>query len=439
LKLNPSDSRKALVIGMLGLGVVGSGVATSLQRKAVLLENLLGRPLELRSILVRDPTKERPVRLPAGTLTSDPAVVLDDPDVNIIVELLGRVDPAHKYICRAIRNGKHVVTANKDVLALHGSAILGLALEHNVDLYFEASVGAGIPLVGSFRQALVANEIQSLHAIINGTTNYILTRMVREGLDFEVALKSAQRLGYAESDPRNDLDGEDAAYKLAILASLAFHFKVEPSDVYREGISSLKPADFRYAGEFGYAIKLLAVGKRDGNKVELRVHPVLINQDHLLAGVNDVFNAVRVQGDLMGEALFYGRGAGSKPSSSAVVADIVDAAHNINSGVSNRIPFGYRSQLKLRPIGEVVSRSYVRLWVADRPGVLAQIAHIFGNQTISIAACVQKETNSATQGAEIVILTHPAREDSLQGALSEVARLVSVHEVASHIRIEDFH
>lgn len=424
---------------MLGLGIVGAGVARSLAAKAATLHAELGRSVQLQSVLVRDPTKPREAELPPGALTTDPADVLDNPDIDIVVELLGRVHPPYEYICRAIRNGKHVVTANKDVMALHGAEILRLAQEHDVDVYYEASVGGGIPLIGSFRQDLVANEIHQIHAIINGTTNYILTRMESGQVDFDVALSAAQKLGYAESDPTSDVEGVDAAYKLAILASIAFRLQVAPDEIYREGVGSLAAADFRYAREFGYAIKLLAIGKRDGDWVELRVHPTLVAQEHLLADVHDVFNAVHVQGDLIGTALFYGRGAGSAPTSSAIVADIVDSVHNITAGVTNRIPFHHRAGLRLRPIADVVSRAYVRLWVADRPGVLAQIAHVFGDHDISIAACVQKETSTSTQGAEaeIVVLTHPAREADVQRGLRVLADLPVVRRIANHLRIED--
>jgi homoserine dehydrogenase len=311
-----------------------------------------------------------------------------------------------------------------------------------VDVYFEASVGGGIPLIGVFRQDLVANEMHQVHAIINGTTNYILTRMAQDGVDFAPALAEAQALGYAEPDPTNDVEGIDAVYKLSILASLAFRTQVPPERIYREGITRLRAADFRYARELGYVIKLLAIGKRhasnDGERaeVEVRVHPTLVPQDFLLAGVNGVFNAVHVRGDLVGNVLFYGRGAGAEPTSSAVVSDIVDVAHNINAGVANRVPFHYAGQLAVRPVEELETRYYVRLWVADQPGVLAQIAHTFGVHQISIASCIQKETDLAAGSAELVIVTHPAREADMQAALAELQSLPVLRELANVIRIE---
>ncbi len=427
-------------VGMLGFGIVGGGVASLLEQKASAIAGEIGRPITLRRVLVRNPQRQRRVNLPEGCVTTDPAAVLDDPEIEVVVEVMGGTTPAADYIRRAIRNRKHVVTANKEVMATQGVALLKLAREHGVDVYFEASVGGGIPLIGVFRQDLVANEVHQIHAIINGTTNYILTRMAHDGCDFAPALAEAQALGYAESDPTNDVEGIDAAYKLAILASLAFRTEVPPDRIYREGITQLRAADFRYARELGYVIKLLAIGKRhdvDGRQeIEVRVHPALVPQDFLLAGVNGVFNAVHVQGDLVGNVLFYGRGAGAEPTSSAVVADIIDIAHNLNAGVANRIPFHYAGRLPVRSIHQLETRYYVRLWVADRPGVLAQIARIFGDHQISIASCIQKESNPEAGSAELVIVTHPAREADMQAALAELAALEVVYERASMIRIE---
>jgi homoserine dehydrogenase len=436
----PGAAKRPIQIGLLGFGVVGGGVARWLSQKSAAIAAEIGRPVEVRRILVRDPHRARSFALPPDVLTTKPGEVLDDPDIDVVVELMGGVTPAADYIRRAIRNRKHVVTANKDVMATQGVELLQLAREYGVDVYYEASVGGGIPLIGVFRQDLVANEVHQIHAIINGTTNYILTRMAQDNVDFDVALREAQALGYAESDPTNDVEGLDAVYKLSILASLAFRTQVPPECIYREGITRLRAADFRYARELGYVIKLLAIGKKhpapDGGLIEARVHPALVPQDFLLADVNGVFNAVHVQGDLVGNVLFYGRGAGAEPTSSAVVSDIVDIAHNINAGVANRIPFHYAGRLPIQPISQLETRYYVRLWAADRPGVLAQIARVFGDYQISIASCIQKETDLSAASAELVIVTHPAREADMQAALSVIASLEVVHELANMIRIE---
>jgi homoserine dehydrogenase len=425
-------------VGLLGFGVVGGGVVRLLSQKAEAIRAETGRAVEVQRVLVRDLARTRAVALPEDRLTTDPGTILDDPQIDVVVELMGGITPAADYIRRAIRNRKHVVTASKEVMATHGVELLQLAREHGVDLYYEASVGGGIPLIGVFRQDLVANEVHQVRAIINGTTNYILTRMAQDGVDFAPALSEAQALGYAESDPTNDVEGIDASYKLAILASLAFRTQVPPEAVYREGITRLRAADFRYARELGYVVKLLAMARRHPDGIEVRVHPTFLPQDVLLADVNGVFNAVYVQGDLVGDVLFYGRGAGAEPTSSAVVADVVDVAHNINAGVANRIPFHYAGRLPVRELALLETRYYVRVWVADRPGVLAQIASVFGDHQISIASCIQKEADAGAGSAELVIVTHPAREADMQRALAALDALEAVRERAAMVRIEAF-
>jgi len=431
---------RPIQIGLLGVGTVGAGVARLLSSKSAAIAAETGRGIALRRALVRDPGRARGVELPPGVLTTDPAEVLDDPEIDVVVELMGGIEPARDYVLRAIGAGKHVVSANKDLMATHGVEILEAAAERGVDVYYEASVGGGIPLIGVFRQDLVANEVRAVHAIINGTTNYILTRMAQDGVDFAPALAEAQSLGYAEPDPTNDVEGIDAAYKLAILASLAFRTPVAPQQIHREGITRLRAADFRYARELGYVIKLLAIGRRHGggseSHIEVRVHPALVPHDFLLAGVNGVFNAVHVQGDLVGNVLFYGRGAGAEPTSSAVVSDVIDVAHNLNAGVANRIPLHFGTALPVRPMSALETRYYVRLWVADRPGVLAKIAQVFGDHAISIASCIQKETDESAGTAELVIVTHLAREANMQAAVEEFRALEIVRELANVLRIE---
>jgi homoserine dehydrogenase len=427
-----------LRIGLLGLGVVGSAVATALIEKGDSLARRIGRPLEIRRVLVRDAEKPRVVD--RALLTLDPGDVLDEPSIDLVVEVMGAENPAHDYIVRALRAGKHVVTANKEVMAKHGPEILAIAAEQGVHISFEASVGGGIPVIGPFKLDLLANEIQEVRAIINGTTNYILTRMAADGADFASALAEAQRLGYAEADPRNDVEGIDAAYKLAILGSLAFHTVTRPSDVYYEGITGLTPADFRYARELGYTIKLLAIARARESSVELRVHPAFLPEHEVLAKVDGVFNAVAVTGDLVGPILFYGMGAGAGPTSSAVVADIIELAQRLVVGQS-RVPAPtYDDRYRFRPMDEVCTRYYLRLLAEDRPGVFAQITQALGDARISLASVIQKQTillgDPPVEYAEIVLMTHEAIEAPMQRAVRAIAALPAVHEVGSLIRVE---
>ena len=424
-------------LGFLGMGTVGSAVVRTVSERSAFLERQIGRSFQVRRALVRDPSRSRDVPLDADQFTVNVDDVIDDETVDVVVELMGGVEPANTYIRRALQAGKHVVTANKEVMATHGIELLELASAHGRDLYFEASVGGGIPVIGPFRQDLAANQIREVHAIINGTTNYILTEMAAGGVDFQTALADAQRLGYAEPDPTNDIEGIDAAYKLVILASLAFNCAVRPQDVYREGITRISAADFRYAAELGYSIKLLAVTKRTPRGLEARVHPALIQRQVLLAQVDGVLNAVLLDGDLLGRALFIGRGAGPEPTSSAIVADLIDLGHNIRRAVHGRIPMLLDGDLCVLPMAEVRSRYYFRLWVKDQPGVLARIGMICGDHAISIASVIQKEVDQNAGRAELVFLTHEAQEAAVQGALAEIAELEVVAAVASMIRVED--
>ncbi|HZP26443.1 MAG TPA: homoserine dehydrogenase [Dehalococcoidia bacterium] len=430
----PRD-RQRIQIGLLGLGVVGSGVAKALAAKAALYERQLGAGLHLRRVLVKNPSRERSVLLEEGAITSNAADVLGDDAIGIVIEVMGGETPAYEYICQALSAGKHVVTANKEVMAKHGPELLELADANGVELLFEASVGGGIPIISPLKRDLSANQITNLRAIINGTTNYILTRMDKEGIDFDEALRQAQALGYAESDPTNDIEAHDAVYKLAILASLAFHTTVRPRDIYREGITRINARDFRYARELGFAIKLLAVARRDGEAVQVHVHPALVAQDELLAKVDGVLNAVEVEGDLLGRVLFQGPGAGANPTTSAVLADVLDAARAI---VTGRPPHGpaFSEALRLKPMSEVVARYYIRMVVADSPGVLSVIARCFGDNAVSIASVIQKETDEAAQSAEIVIMTHPAREAAMQSTITALEDLDVVVEIGNFLRVE---
>lgn len=430
-------ARNRLGIGLLGLGTVGSGVARILPAKGEALFSHLGASIEIRRVLVRDPAKPRAVRVDPAWLTTSPAEVLDDPAIDIIVEVIGGEEPALRFLERAIANGKHVVTANKEVIAKHGPELLRAAAARGVAVKYEASVGGGIPIIAVFQHDLSANEIGEIRAIINGTTNYILTKMAVGGSEFDAALAEAQALGYAEPDPAADVDGHDAVYKLAILSSLGFHAEIRPHQIYREGIRRLSARDFKYAADLGYAIKLLAIGRNTARGVEVRVHPTLIPRDRLLAKVDGVFNAVEVEGDLVGRLMLYGRGAGAEPTTSAVVADVVDLVQNLVRGVSPASTEPPRRPLPVVPMEHVSSRYYLRLIVADRAGVLAQIAREFGEHAISIASVIQVAADADAGTAELVVMTHRAGESAMQQTVAALARLPVVATVASFLRVED--
>ncbi len=427
--------RSQIGITLLGLGVVGSGVARALVEKAESYSRRVGVPLVIRRALVRDPKRERGLALDPALITADPEEALGT-DSDIVVEVMGGEHPAREYIERSLKQGRYVVTANKEVMAKYGPELLAMATGAGTDILYEASVGGGIPIISPLKRDLSANEITSLRAIINGTTNYILTRMSREEISFNVALQQAQQLGYAEPDPTNDIEGHDAAYKLAILSSLAFHTYVRPEHVYREGITHLTPRDFRYAAELGYAIKLLAVAKRDGDGIQARVHPALLPAEELLARVDGVLNAVQVEGDLTGRVLFQGAGAGSLPTTSAIMADVLDAARSIVQG-SRPSPWRYTADIAVRSMSDLVSRHYIRVEVTDRPGVLAGIARCFGDNGVSIASVIQKETDEAAQSAEIVIMTHAAREAAVRASIGQIEKLEDIRQVCNVVRVED--
>jgi len=428
--------KEEIGIGLLGLGVVGSGVAEVLVSKAEKLAGYVGASLVLKKVLVRDVNRRRTVSLKPQLLTSNFEEVLTDPEVDVVIEVIGGEHPATEYIEQAITNGKHVVTANKEVMAKHGYELLSSAQKNGVGLRYEASVGSGIPLIAAFQQDLVSNDIWAIYGILNGTTNYILTQMAQHGLDFPSALRQAQELGYAEPDPANDVEGTDAAYKLAILSSLAFHAQFGPQDIACQGISGLAAQDFRYAREFGYAIKLLAIAKRDNDTVEMRVHPVFLPENSQLAKVDGVYNAIQVEGDLAGKLVFYGEGAGALRASSAIIADVLTISKNICRGVSNVLDVQLNQKLAVKPMLDIETRYYFRLTVVDRPGVLAQISKVLGDNSVSISSVIQKESDPLAQTAELVIMTHSAREEAVQKAIREVGQLAVVNEVSSFVRVE---
>ncbi len=428
--------KPVIKIGLLGLGTVGSGVLQILRQNGDEIEKKICRRLEVTKILVRDPAKARDVYVDPGLLTADVNEILDDPTIEIVVEVMGGLETARDHIIAALNRGKNVVTANKDVLAVYGKELFDAAQQHQRDLNFEASVAGGIPIIRPLKECLAGNRLQEVMGIINGTTNYILTKMSLEGSDFAAALQEAQALGYAEADPAADVEGYDAARKISILASIAFNTRVTLNDVYVEGITKITPDDIEYARELGYVVKLLGIARESEGQVEVRVHPVMISVSHPLAQVNNVFNAIFIKGDAVGEAMFYGRGAGSLPTGSAVVGDIIEISRNISNNNNGRVSCTCYDQKPLRPMGEVKNKYFLRLLVKDRPGVMASITGVFGNQNVSLASVIQKSSTDSGM-AEIVLVTHQVMEQYIQDALAIVGGMSIVGEVCSVIRVED--
>lgn len=424
-----------LNIGLIGLGTVGAQVASRLLDWGPTLERRAGIPVRLCRVLVRDPAKARPANVPPGLLTTDPDELLGDPDIHVVVEVAGGEDPVHGYLERALEAGKHVVTANKMVMARHGPALLELAGRRNVDVYFEAAVGGGIPLISTFKVDLQANEIQRVAAIINGTTNYVLGRMARDGMTLAAAVAEAQAAGYAEADPTDDVEGHDAVAKLSIMASIGFGVRVSPAMIYREGIRGIEPVDFRYAAELGYEIKLLAQAARTPEGLELRVHPAMVPAGHPLALVEGAHNAVFIEGDLVGEVLLLGQGAGGRPTASAVVGDLIDLAASVRRGVQRRATVSFDAEIPMVPMDRVSTRAYFRCRVADRPGVLAAIFSVFGEEMVSISSAIQKEAFEEEGAAEFVVTTHPATDAALRRTRDRLQRLDVVADLSSFLRI----
>jgi homoserine dehydrogenase len=426
---------RPLNVGLIGLGTVGSQVAERLITAQTQLSRRAGVELCLKRVLVRDMKKRRAVEIEPDLLTLDPADVLEDPAIDVLVEVAGGDEPMRSYLERAIAAGKHVITANKVVMAKHGPELLDAAVEKNVDLYFEAAVGGGIPLISTFRTDLQANRIERVSAVINGTTNYVLGRMAAAGLSLSEAVSEAQAAGYAEADPTDDVGGYDATYKLAILASIAYEIKVRPDEIFREGIEGVEPVDFRYARELGYAIKLIAHTQRHPGRVEARVHPAMVPLEHPLARVEGAENAVFVEGDLVGQVLLVGQGAGGRPTASAVVGDLIDLARSIRRGVQSRPSFSFDDRIGVVPMGDVVTRAYYRIRVDDRAGVLAAIGQVFAEEGVSISSFIQKDAWSQDQTVELVVTTHPSADASLQRARVRMAALEPVHAVSSFLRV----
>jgi homoserine dehydrogenase len=436
------ENMREIKVGLIGFGTVGSGVVRILQKNSRLIENRMGAKLAVRRIADIDLKTDRGVKVKPGVLTRRAEDVIKDPEIDIVMELMGGVEPAKTFILEAIRNKKHIVTANKALLALHGDEIFREAHRFGVDVNFEASVGGGIPLIRSIKEGLVANRIHSIFGILNGTSNYILSKMTDEGGDFDEVLKEAQEKGYAEADPTYDIEGIDAAHKLAILIRLAFGTPLRFKEIFIGGISEITPLDIQFSREFGYRIKLLAIAKMEKGRIEAHVHPTMIPEGHLLSTVEGVFNAIYIKGDAVGPALFYGQGAGQMPTGSAVVSDLVELGRNVLIQASGRrVPLlSFQEwaieEIPLKKMDDVMMPFYMRFSALDRPRVLSKISGILGKNDISISAVIQKgrQVNGAVP---VVMMTHEAKEKNVHLALREINRLGVILGKTMFIRVEN--
>ncbi len=432
---------KQIGVGILGFGTVGAGVAKGLIKNRQTMQERLGVEIVLRKVADLDITSDRGIQLDAHLLTTDALQVIHDPAIQIIVELIGGTGIAKTFVLAALKAGKSVVTANKKLLAEYGDEIFSVAEAHGADIYFGASVGGGIPIIRVLREGLAGNEILSMHGILNGTCNYILTRMENEGLPFDVVLDAAQKAGYAEANPSLDIDGFDTAHKASILASLAYGFHVPMDQVLVEGIRNLSGMDVTFAAAFGYRIKLLAIVKRDGDQVEVRVHPTLVPYSHMLASVNNVFNAVMVRGDLSGDTLYYGRGAGREPTASTVIGDIGDIARNLAAGQARYrrgVCVANEGKLTIRSAAQISSKYYIRLMVLDKAGSLGVMTTILGRHGVSILAATQQAQPDGQQEqghVPVVVLTHDAKGAQIDAALKEVEAAGIVSETPVRLRM----
>jgi len=424
---------KSIKIGLLGFGTVGSGTFKIITDNSKSIAQKVGAEIKIAGILVRNMGKARNAGANRSLFTTRPEDIIDNDEIDILVEVMGGIDPAREYILRGMKRGKSIVTANKDMISLHGRELFNTAGENGVDLLFEASVGGGIPIIRPLKYCLASNKIKEIIGIINGTTNYMLTKMTEEDDDFESVLKEAQEKGYAEADPTADVGGYDAARKLSILASIAFNTRVSFDDVYVEGITKIAREDIAYARDLNCLIKLLGIAKDTEEGIEARVHPCFIPVSHPLASVNDVYNAIFVRGDAVGDTMFFGRGAGDMPTGSAVAADIMEAARNKLRGITGINCTCYENKSMAR-IGRIQSRYYIRLKALDRPGVLASIAFALGRENVSIATMLQKHTDGNM--AEIVLVTHKVLEENLQNAVKSIGELSSVGKISNIIRVE---
>ncbi|MDA8234188.1 MAG: homoserine dehydrogenase [Clostridia bacterium] len=425
---------EAVKIALLGVGTVGGGVYKVLQQNSREIEMKVGARLEVVKVLERNLERTKELGIPDEIVTTDFSEITGDPEINIVVELVGGVEAARSFVKASLEAGKSVATANKDLIALYGQELFEAAHEHKVDLLFEASVGGGIPIIRPLKESLAANKIEQIIGIVNGTTNYMLTKMAQEGSDFAEVLAEAQAKGYAEADPTSDVEGYDAARKLAILASIGFNSRVTFPDVHVEGITKISKEDMAYAKELGYVVKLLAIAKESDGSIEARVHPAFLPTNHPLASVNDVFNAIFVRGDAVGDTMFYGRGAGELPTASAVAGDIMEAARNILHRDRGRHGCTCYDQKPIKDIGDTRSKYFVRLVVLDKPGVLASIASVFGNQDVSLNSVIQKR--KIGEMAELVFVTHEVLDRNIQDSLAIIKAMPTVESVANLIRVE---
>lgn len=424
-------------VGIIGFGIVGSGTAKILLENMDILKERLGFQIHLKRIADLDIERDRGISIPDGVLTKDVNMIFDDPDIHIVVELIGGIKPAKDFIQKAIQKKKHVVTANKALLATEGAEIFRAAREAGVEVGFEASVAGAIPIIKVMKESLIANRIKAIYGIINGTSNFILTKMTHENVEFSDALKEAQALGYAEADPTLDIEGIDTAHKLTILSTLAYGIPLSYNAVHIEGITGIAAQDIGFASELGYTVKLLAIIKETDGEIELRVHPTMLPKDYLIAKVDGPFNAIYVDGDATGSTLYYGRGAGSVPTGSAVVSDIADIARNIRNNAVGRVPTIpiASGKVKIRKIDDVLSRYYFRFSAIDKPGVLSKISGILGKYNISIASVIQKGRKLG-EAVPLVVLTHEAKEKDVRQAVGEIDALPVVMDKTVFIRVE---
>ncbi|MCR1970939.1 homoserine dehydrogenase [Clostridium cochlearium] len=425
---------KVIKIGLLGLGNVGKGVWNILQMNKDIIKTRAGYNIEIGKILVKDANKKRDVDVPESIITTNVDYILEDPSIDIIVEVMGGVEPSFEYMVKAMKKGKHVITANKMVLAMKGRELSQIAKDNGVLFYYEASVGGGIPVIHGLTESLTANKINEVIGIINGTTNYILTKMTLEGLSFDEALKEAQQKGYAEADPTSDIEAFDAVYKLCILTSLGFDSFVDIKSVYREGITKIEPIDIKYAEEFGYVIKLLAIIKEEFGELELRVHPTMVPAVHPLANVNDSFNAIFIKGNAVGDLMLYGRGAGELPTGSAIVGDIISVIRNKEREENHFIQCDKVSK-NVKDMSKVRSEYYIRITVGDKPGVLGEITTILGENNVSLLSVIQK--GKRQEHVSLVFVTHRTNEGDVQKAIKKISELNDVLKVDNIIRIEN--